>query len=237
MKKALLVGIGIVIGIFIVVCGIVALVGGGHKESKPTLVALAPVTPTAAATRTPSLASSGATEAKPAAAATAVVTPTPVPEPTATPEPTPTPSPELGASRTAPLPVGTYAYYEEGQGMAVLGIERPADQKIQEFNMFNDKPDPGQEWVIVRALYGCRKSESETCSFSSYAFRLVGSKGVIYQYKYAAVPDRYGSEREIFGGSQDIEAYLTYIVDKDDGNFVVIWDPGLGKRAIYFATE
>jgi hypothetical protein len=237
MKKALLVGIGIVIGIFIVVCGVVALVGGGHKESKPTLVALAPVTLAVAPTHTPTVPAGGAAGTKAVATATAAVTPTPVPEPTATPEPTPTPSPELGASRTAPLPVGTYAYYEEGQGMAVLGIERAADQKIQEFNMFNDKPDPGQEWVIVRALYGCRKSESETCTFSSFAFRLVGTKGVIYQYKYAAVPDRYDSEREIFGGSQDIEVYLTYIVDKDDGQFVVIWDPGLGRRAIYFATE
>jgi hypothetical protein len=224
VKRVLFVGIGILL----VLCIIVAVAtGSGSQQARPAARSALPAA-TAPAAATP-------TTANPAN--TPTVAPTPVPEPTATPEPTPTPSPELGASRTAPLPVGTYAYYEEGQGMAVLGIERAADQKIQEFNMFNDKPDPGQEWVIVRALYGCRKSESETCTFSSFAFRLVGTKGVIYQYKYAAVPDRYDSEREIFGGSQDIEAYLTYIVDKDDGQFVVIWDPGLGRRAIYFATE
>jgi hypothetical protein len=214
VKRVLFVGIGILL----VLCIIVAVAtGSGSQQARPA-----------------------AGSALPAATAPAAATPTtakPANTPTATPEPTLTPTPELGASRMAPLPVGIYGHYKQGEGAAVLGIERNADAKIEGFNMFNEKPVEGQEWVIVRAQYSCNKAESETCTFAAYEFRLVGKKGVIYEHRSVVVPDRYSPNRELFGGSHDVEVYLPYMVDKDDGQFVVIWDPGLGRRAIYFATE
>jgi hypothetical protein len=62
---------------------------------------------------------------------------------------------------------------------------------------------------------------------------LVGDKGVSYRYDSARIRGT-SEEQEFFGGGQ-IDVSLGFLVDADDGHFIMFTE--YGDPRVFFATE
>lgn len=98
------------------------------------------------------------------------------------------------------IPQGTgtlsdpFAYGEEGdtgQGFSlrVTGLIRPANRVIYTSNPYNDRPDEGMEYVIVKVEVACDRNATGLCSVDYTDFNLVGSLGQIYDQEWVVHDD------------------------------------------------
>ncbi|MGQ9556207.1 MAG: hypothetical protein ACUVWR_19065 [Anaerolineae bacterium] len=143
--------------------------------------------------------------------------------------------PPMGSSRLSPVPLGQVHGYGGDKMVCVLNLLSPGDPEIASITSYHPEPGKGMKWVIVKLSLVCSRGPEETCSFSSYSFRLVGRKGKIHSRSYGyLLPASYQVDQELFGGSDPAVAYLEFEVPEDDGDFVLIWDPGVGYQAIYY---
>jgi hypothetical protein len=159
--------------------------------------------------------------------------PTPPPEPTPTREPTVAP---VGLSPDNPVPLDHALSAPNGAVISVHGIvNRGAEAAalVQEWNMFNDEPPGGSEYVIVSASAGYEGGEQETLTISQYDFRAVVN-GVIVEPPFALVCDK-PLEGEMFQGGQ-IDGLLTFEVPQGATRIVLIYTV-LFEDSYYFATE
>lgn len=159
-------------------------------------------------------------------------------EPTAPPQPTPTQEPTvapLGLSPDNPVPLNHALSARDGAVIAVHGIvSRGADAAalVQQWNMFNDEPGAGKEYVIVSASVGYEGGDQETLTISEYDFRAVVS-GVIVEAPFALVCDN-PLAGEMFQGGQ-IDGLLTFEVPQGATGIVLIYTV-LFEDSYYFAT-
>ena len=165
-----------------------------------------------------------------------------VPSSTASPAPRPSVAraasavADIGYSRLRPLRFREIGGWKEDKAVAVVDLVRPANAQVAQWNMFNPEPEPGMQWVLVGVAYYCYKPSDSTCAFNEFEFRLVGRKGKIYNWTMVAgIPDQLSPSQEIFGGGTTTAA-VPFMIAKDDDQLVLIWDPGLGRPALYFAT-
>jgi len=159
--------------------------------------------------------------------------PTAPPQPAPTQEPT---APPVGLSRDNPVPLNQALSAPSGAVIAVHGIvSRGADAAalVQQWNMLNDVPAPGKEYVIVSASARYEGGDQETLTISEYDFRAVLS-GVIIEPPFALVCDN-PLAGEMFQGGQ-IDGLLTFEVPQGATGIVLIYTVLL-EDSYYFATE
>ena len=164
-----------------------------------------------------------------------------VDEPPATtgPQPTQAPTqPVLGATRDQPVPKNTTVDIGDGMRATVLEVTRPADDIVEQGNMFNDTPAPNvQEYVLVKLRVECTKSSNEKCSFNSYEFKTVGADGQIHDPASAAgIPQPFEPFAEFFGGAT-LEGNIAYLVTQGDSTVVLFHDPLFLGDPIYIALQ
>ena len=163
----------------------------------------------------------------PAPEVTATATRTTTPMPTATPTPTLTPIP-AGKSKGNPVPLGFTLRYRNTE-MTVIGLSRS-------YEIGWHTPPEGKVYAVATVMIRNVGSPDKTESYVPSDFRIVGSKGVIYD-DWLFEPDTgnlLGSQ-EIFGGAT-IEGDIVREVDEDDTGLVLIWSPGWGVSC-YLALE
>ncbi len=211
------------------------------SDSAPTATAIAQ--PTAIATSIP------------APTSTRTPTATPIPEPTATstpvPTPTSTPLPALG-SRQNPVPMGDTVEITTGDPtnhweITVLGTTPDAWAEIQAENQFNDPPESGHQYYMVRMRAKYLGPDSNSLGFN-VSSNAVGDRGVAYDTfdpGCGVIPDELDSFTELFTGgqiegnecwqiaSQDVDSLLMF-VDFGLFNGIRVWfslDPSQASKA------
>jgi hypothetical protein len=158
-----------------------------------------------------------------------------VKDPTKTP-PTDIPIPH-GSTREDPYPMNTPVDIGGDMEITILGVERPADAKVIEGNMFNDKPEAGSEYMLVTVGVKCNKPSNEKCALNTYEFKLVGADGqVLDQASVAGVHGALEAFPEFFGGSV-LGGGMTFLVKQGDARTVLFYDPLFSERLVYFALQ
>lgn len=150
--------------------------------------------------------------------------------------PTDTPVP-YGQARDNPHPLNTPVDVGGDMELTVLGVERPADQKVAEGNMFNDAPPAGMEYMIVSLGVKCNKPSNEKCTFDSYNLKTVGADGQVKdQASVAGVPGEMEAFPEFFGGSI-AGGQLVFLARQGDDRTVLFYDPMFSEHLVYFALD
>jgi len=150
---------------------------------------------------------------------------------------TPAPTQALGITRDQPYPVDTVVDIGGDTQISIIFVTRPADDIVAEGNMFNGTPEPSLEYVIVRLHVQCNKAANETCNFSTYEFKTVGTNGRVQDQAFVAgVSGELEPSAELFGGSF-IEGSLVFLVTKGDQNVVLFHDPLFLGSPIYIALQ
>ena len=133
-------------------------------------------------------------------------------------------------NRTNPHPPGTIQNVIDGR-FRVNSIRRNMSATVENMNIFNVDPNPGEEWVLVNATFHCDLSADEVCTTSLMRFELVGNAGEAYNNRANALLDD-SFAGEVFGGSS-ITGDIGFIVNSSDSNFLFAVDQ-FGRR-IFFA--
>lgn len=170
-------------------------------------------------------------------------TPTPTPSPTLTPSATPTPS-LLGSSRSNPAPKGTsltiqFEWFLETYNARVTLLEtiRGAEAwaKIKEANMFNDPPDQGFEYILlkIRFEYISGPTTNTKYDVSPVFFDAISSNGLEYEYK-TIVPPKPWLSASLYPGASH-EGWDGYQVAINDANPVLTFGRNYdGTGGIWF---
>lgn len=124
----------------------------------------------------------------------------------------------------------------DGLVVKVVGVLRPADSIIRGYNMFNDRPAAGQEYVIVKVEVYCEQGGNSSCDTNYFDYSLVGDKGVVYDY--ASVVNDNDLDVEIFPGASG-SGDLTFLIDAADTNLRLIYTEFFGSsdNGIFYEAE
>lgn len=167
---------------------------------------------------------------------------TPPGEPTSTPAPTDLPLPTatatsepLGETRDQPYPANAVVDLGDDTQMSIVGIVRPANDAVLQANQFNEEPEPGLEYAMLRLLVECNKSTNDKCSFSTYGLHVVGADGTVHDLAFVAgLTDELDASTEFFGGSS-IEGNVVFLVPQGDPSAVLYYEPLFIGSPIYIA--
>ncbi len=131
-----------------------------------------------------------------------------------------TPPSEVGKSRLNPVPFGSSLTYGE-ERLTVI-----SSNQLTEIGW--STPDAGSIYLVVNVRVDFIGEPSEKKHYlSTFDFRVVGSKGVIYDAELFAETDTPLKSGEFYGGATT-SGDLVYEIDEQDTNLVLIWNCGLG---------
>ena len=166
------------------------------------------------------------------AAPTATNTPAPMttaaPTATNTPIPTATATPVVpdGKSRTAPIPRGQSVTHDDFK----LTITDVSYSTAGEG--FFAELEEGHVWAYVSLRIESTGDPDKTYSYNTINFRMVGSRGVIYD-DWVSTPRGDLGSGEVFGGGV-VEGTVIRQVHKDDTDLVLIYSPTF-RGSVYLA--
>lgn len=143
--------------------------------------------------------------------------------------PTPTPIPS-GESRSEPAPYG-YPVVHSGIEVTVLDVTRGVELP----DIFTPL-DEGNEWVVVNLRLRNQGDPDKTKRYHTSDFRIVGSRGIIYDDWF--ITPNTGSNLgsgEFFGGGE-VDGNIVQQVHRDDAELTLIYAPAFrGSR--YLSIE
>ena len=93
---------------------------------------------------------------------------------------------------------------------------------VQETNQYNDPPEEGMEYVIIKARVRYIGTEDETMNMNAFDFQTTGSEGVLYGVP-AVVDPRPVLDVSLYPGGE-YEGWMVMQVGEDEGNIVLIFD-------------
>ncbi len=146
-----------------------------------------------------------------------------------------------GESRDNPVSAGQPYILSEGWEMTVVDFIPDATQAVLAENQFNDPPDPGFKYVMVR-VRATNISAGDPADFdASFALRLVGSRNISYDQftrSCGVIPDELGLDApsEAFTGGT-VEGNVCFHVGADETGFVIFTEFFLEEDMAYFSVE
>jgi len=153
----------------------------------------------------------------------------PLPAGTARPAPTPTPIP-LGLTRANPAPLGEPVVNDQRVECTVLSVERGVTLEFEQ-------PSEGTEFIAITLRLRNLGPPDETRRYNSTDFRVVGSRGVIYNRMFfLSTLDDALSSGEFFGGAE-VTGKIVQEAGIGESDLILIWDPGPGSSARYLSLE
>jgi hypothetical protein len=153
----------------------------------------------------------------------AVDTPEPTYTPTVTPAPpTPTPQP-IGLSRINPFPPAEVVEAPNWD-IQVLEVVRgeAAWAAIQAANRFNDPPQEGMEYLLVKVWARSTYSDDEAHSISGSDFKITGDHYILRSRESVVAPDP-RLDADLFTGAEST-GWITFIVGQEESKLVLIFD-------------
>ena len=155
--------------------------------------------------------------------------PTPTPPHTLTPvhTPTPEPPPALG-SRENPVPFGTTVEVKGEETtdhweITVLGTTPDATAIVLSKNPYNDPPEEGNQFYIVRVQAKYLGPDS-TEFWGSYRLRALGAGGVVYttfEHSCGVIPDEL-PDPELFAGGT-VEGNVCWQISSGDADSLMVF--------------
>ena len=144
-----------------------------------------------------------------------------------------------GLTRARPVPLGETAVTEDWE-VTVLESLRGEDawDAIQEANRFNDPPDEGMEYVLLRARVRYIGSEDEDEPASESLFRATGSEHILYDSPWVTDPEP-ELDADLYPGGV-AEGWVTEQVAVDEEDLLVRFEPlydWSGDHVRYLALE
>jgi len=151
-----------------------------------------------------------------------------------------------GLPRTSSAPAGSALDHPAPPGTAVavgdleiqvVGVIRPADEIVAEGNMFNPRPGPGNEMMLVTLSVTCRLEEGDTCTFAPVLdFLLVSPRGVHRpEWLVAGLPN------PLFGGEissgETVSGDILFEVGKEETGLVLVYSESLGDEVAYLEAR
>jgi len=170
----------------------------------------------------------------------------PVPAPPVAPTPTEAPPPLQsgpGLSRDDPVPRGQSLLVPQGWQIEIVNFIPDATQIVLDEDSFNQPPDAGSKYVIVR-VRAANVSAGDPAPFdAAFELRLVGSRNVVYDTftrGCGVIPEEIGFDvpNEVFTGGA-VEGNECFQVGADETAFVLFTDFVLSSEgdARYFAVQ
>lgn len=111
----------------------------------------------------------------------------------------------------------------DGFSLQINGFVKPADNIIRGFNMFNDRPGPGQVYVLLDVTVTCHET-SDRCESNYFEYELVGDRGVVYDNPPVVVDDELSIN--LFGGGSQ-SGRLAFLIRDDDTNLRLLYRPNM----------
>ncbi len=147
-----------------------------------------------------------------------------------------TSSAPAGSALDNPAPPGT-AVAAGDLELQVMGVIRPADDIVAEGNMFNPRPGPGNEMMLVTLSVTCRPEEDDTCTFAPVLeFLLVSPIGVHRpEWLVAGLPNPLRGG-EISSG-ETISGDILFEVGKGETGLVLVYSESLGDEVAYLEAR
>lgn len=144
-------------------------------------------------------------------------------------------------SREAPLTIGTWAEIGSGWTAAVVDVTPNATRKVLAENSFNEDPEPGHQFFMVR-IEARFDGEGSATIPAGNAFVLLGSSNVTYQSfdpGCGVIPDEFDDMTEVFSGGT-LAGNLCFSVPSNEvGSFVLVGEDfwSFDDRRIWFAVQ
>ncbi len=171
----------------------------------------------------------------PAPTATPTPTPTPTPIPTPTPTPTPTQLPP-GSSRDNSIPLGQSGVvqtFRTSWELSVVSITPDAWEIIRERNSFNQPPDEGKQFYLLRLRV--KNVGEERAFFVDYVKTTGEAAGWVYTTNgdsCGVIPD--DNSREVFPGGEFELNVCWHVATADLPTLIMFWDESPTPNPVWF---
>ncbi len=142
----------------------------------------------------------------------------------------------VGASdvgtRENPIPIGTAFELDNGWQITVMSVIPNANSIIQQENMFNSKPESGNQYFL--AMIVAKNNGSEVDQTKDYHFNVVGASAVAYERASVVTPNPL-PETDIFPGGI-AEGYICWEVKQTDVNSLTMYHTRV-KPFVFFSLN
>ena len=210
------------------------------ETSAPTDAPFPESIPTQSPTNTPAPTATSIPTNTPEPTPTPTSTATPVP--TNTPEPTPTPQMVLG-SRNNPVPFGQVVEILEGGAphwaLVVSDADSNATERVLSSNRFNDPPQPGNQFYMVK-IEAQYLGPDSSYFLSSFGVKVVGQSAVVYtsyDNRCGKIPDELPASTELFTGGSIKGWECWEVPSADEGSLMLFIDEIFGDNRVWFSLK
>jgi len=141
----------------------------------------------------------------------------------------------MGLDLDNPVPLNHTLTASDGATISVHGVTTRGEEAarvVKEWNMFNEEPGEGKEFVIMSSSVGYEGGDDDTLTLSAFSFRAVVG-GVITDASWVVGDDLL--QGEIFEGGV-LDGLLVFEVPEGSTGIVLIYTV-LMEGSYYFATE
>jgi hypothetical protein len=147
--------------------------------------------------------------------------------------PSASPTSALG-SREDPVPLGTAAPVGKNWIVKVTSVTKQADDAMHQANMFNQKPQPGSQYVLVMLLVkyqGGGKGQP----YYDLDYGISSSSGIVKGSSDAVAPEDSSDANYLFDGDA-AEGNVPFLVKSSDVNssLVLLVSPSFGSTRVVF---
>ena len=146
------------------------------------------------------------------------------------------PSTETGnGSESSPYAFGVAGDTFANFSLQLSGLIRNADRTIHNENMFNDRPDKDEVYIIINLDVVCNKQATGSCEAQQFNFKLLGDMGIIYEAPYI-VYDKMINVKVVKGTKA--KGDIVFKIKKDDTNLRLLFTASLiGDDYVYYYAE
>ncbi|MCY4526344.1 MAG: DUF4352 domain-containing protein [Anaerolineaceae bacterium] len=131
--------------------------------------------------------------------------------------------PQGSGALSDPFVYGELGDIGQGFSVQVTGLIRPGNQVVYTSNPYNDRPQEGMEYAIVKVRVVCNSDASGICSVDYSDFYLVGALGQIYDDAPVVYDDDLDVEL-LAGGSG--EGGIVFEISRADSDLKLLYREG-----------
>jgi hypothetical protein len=138
-------------------------------------------------------------------------------------------------SQDSPYAFGISGNTFNDYSLQITGQIRPADRILRNENMFNDRPENDEVYIILNLELVCDKQATKPCEANQYNFKLLGDMGIIYESPFV-VYEKMIDINVVKGTTA--KGDMVFKIKKDDTNLRLLFTPNMfDDDYIYYYAE
>jgi hypothetical protein len=135
-------------------------------------------------------------------------------------------------TRENPIPIGTAFELDNGWNITVMSVIPNANSIIQQENMFNSKPESGNQYFL--AMIAAKNNGTDVDKFNSNYFNVVGASSVAYKETSVVIPNPLPFT-DVFPGGV-VEGYMCWEIKSTDANSLTMYHREV-KPYVFFSLN